>query len=125
MSWVGSSKDNGGKGKTTMLGVRREETYIRLRAHSNSLRALSKRIPHINIVQLEIARPDSQSRSKIVTRLRFLALGSDNGDLVRGVLRVVLCVAKDSQGTAELGDVDLLCVGAGLDEDDLFAGGGV
>jgi hypothetical protein len=59
-----------------------KQTYIRLRAHSNGLRALPKRILHVDIVQFELARPDSQSRCEVVARLRFLALGSDDCDLV-------------------------------------------
>jgi len=45
--------------------------------------------------------------------------------LVRGVLGIVFGVAENCQRATELGDVDLLCVGTGLDEDDLFAGSGV
>jgi hypothetical protein len=51
-------------------------TYICLRAHGDSLRALPKGILHVDIVQLEVARPDPQRRSEIVARLRFLALGT-------------------------------------------------
>lgn len=86
----------------------KKRTYIRLCTHGNSLRALPKGVLDIDIVQLEVARPDSQGRSEVVVRLRFLALRSDNRDLVRGVLRVVLCVAEDCQWPTEFGDVNLL-----------------
>jgi len=100
-------------------------TYIRLRAHGDGLRALSEFVSDVDIVQFEITRPDSQGRGEIIVRLRLLTLGGGDRDLVLAICLVIFGVAKDSQGTAEFRDVDLLGVGAGVDENDLFAGGGV
>lgn len=101
------------------------KTYAGLRTDGNGLRALPESILHVDIVQLEIARPDSQRAREVIVRLRLLALGRDDRDLVLGVLGVVRGVPLNRQRSTELGDVDLFGVGAGVDEDDLLAGGGV
>jgi len=100
-------------------------TYTSLRAKRNSLRTLPKCIPHINIVQFEVARPDSQRPREIIVRLRFLTFGSNDRNLVFGVLGVVRRVPLDRQWSAELWDVDLFCVCAWVDEDELLTDGGV
>ena len=101
------------------------QTYACLRADGNGLRALAKSVPDIDIVQLKITRPDSQRARKVIVRLRLLALRSNDRDLVLGVLGIVRGVSLHRQRPAELGDVDLLGVGAWIDEDDLLACGGV
>jgi hypothetical protein len=98
------------------------KTHAGLRAKRNSLRPLSKSIPHIDIVQLEIARPDSQRPCEIIVRLRLLALRSNDRDLVLGILRVIGGIPLDRQWSTELRDVDLFGVGAWVDENDLRAG---
>jgi hypothetical protein len=89
------------------------------------LRALPESILHVDVIQLEVARPDSQRAREVIVRLRLLALGRDDRDLVLGVLGVIRGVPLDGQRPTELGDVDLFGVGAWVDEDDLLAGGGV
>lgn len=101
------------------------ETYAGLSTDGNGLRALTKSISHIDIIQLKIARPDSQRARKVIVGLRLLALRRNDRDLVLGVLGVICCVSLDSQRPAELGNVDLLGIGAWVDEDELLAGGGV
>lgn len=98
-------------------------TYAGLCADGNSLRALPESILHIDIVQLEVAGPDSQRAREIIVWLRLLALRRNDRDLVLGVLGVVRGVSLDGQRPTKLGDVDLLGVGAWVDEDDLLAGG--
>lgn len=99
------------------------DTYAGLRADRNGLRALAKSVPHVDVVHFEIARPDSQRARKVIVRLRLLALGSNDRDLVLGVLGVIRGVSLDGERSIEFGDIDLFGVGAWVDEDDLRAGG--
>lgn len=87
------------------------------------MRALPERILDVDIVQFEVTGPDPQSGRGIVVRLRFLAFRRDDGHLIRGVRCVVFRVPINGQGTIELGDVDLLLVGARMNEDGLLRGG--
>lgn len=99
------------------------ETYTSIGTHSHSLRALSERIPDIHIVQFEITRPDSQGSREVIVRLCLLALGGNDGDLVRSIRRVVVGVPVHRQWPFELRDIDLLLISARVDEDGLLVGG--
>lgn len=101
-----------------------KRTYAGLCAHGNGLRALPECVLDIDVVQFEVAGPDSKCASEVVAGLRLLALRGDDRDLVLGVGGVIGSVPKHCQGSAELGDVDLFLVGSRVDEDDLFAGDG-
>ena len=88
-----------------------------------SLAAFAVRVHQVDVVQLEVLGPDTQSRGQIVVRHKFLAAVLGDGDFIGRVRSRVLGVSEDGDGAVGFWDVDLLVVGAWCDEDALSLSG--
>lgn len=96
-----------------------------MRAHGNGLRAWPESVLDINVVEFEVARPDSQRGREVVVGLCFLALRGDDRDLVFRVLGIVSSISEDGKWSTDLGNIDLFGVGAWVYKDHLLVGCGV
>lgn len=108
-----------------MMGGEGGRTHAGVGAHGDGLGADAEGVLDVDVVELEVGRPDAQRGGEVVVGLRLLALGRDDGDCVGGVVLVVFRGAVDGQRAGELGDEDLLGVGARVNEDGLLGRGGV